>query len=518
MVLLVAGKPMSMRQLPDDPRAEALEDSDVHFRALANSAPELIWMSGLDKGCIWFNTQWLAFTGRTMAQEVGQGWTESIHGEDIEHCLRIYREAFDRRQRFEVEIRMRRADGRYRWVLDSGVPRYGPNQEFFGYIGSCIDITRVKRAEEDLNRAQSVGHIGSWHYDLRRCWFRASHECHRIFGIPVGTPLSYAKILAQVHPDDRESVDAMWRAWMLGEPYDIEHRLLVDGEVKWVREQAEHEYDAQGTLSGGFGIVQDITSRRQTLAQLRDANERLERIAAEQAEHLRRLASELTQAEQSERDRLYELLHDNAQPMLVAARLALSSLSMRSSPNDCLKVATQACDHISRVIDVARTLSQQLSPPLVRERGLIPALESLCGWVKDNHGQVIDLVCAPEVRLDDVTLRLLCFNAIRELLLNVVKHAGTVHVTLALQLVDHDNLRITVADGGSGFDPASRNRGTGLLGIERRLSMYGGSLQIDSSPGAGTLATLSLPLRQVTAGAAAAASRAAATDRRKPDA
>ena len=472
----------------------ALEEYNAYFRTLANSAPTLMWIFDLDGNCTWVNKQWLAFTGRTMEQEFGKGWLESLHADDLLRWQRRYADVFARRERFEVEYRLRRADGRYRWVLASGVPRYGADQEFLGYIGSCSDITRVKRAEEDLNRAQSVGQIGSWRFDLKRRRFRASQECQRIFGVLPGTPLSYPVLLAQVHPEDRKSVDATWRAWLQGEAYDIEHRLLVDGEVKWVRERAEHQFDAHQALIGGFGVVQDITRRRLTLAKLSVANQALETIAAEQAEHLHQLVRELTQVEQRERDHLYEVLHDEAQPLLVAARLSLSSLTPSSSPSDCLHIAAQACGHISQVIQVARTLSLQLSPPLIRERGLMPALESLCHWVKDNHGLEIALTGAADVEPNDLATRLLCFNAIRELLLNVVKHAGTTRVTLAVQRVDQSSLRIVVTDCGFGFDPAIGTKGTGLLGIARRLGMFGGSLKIDSRPGAGTVATLSLPV------------------------
>ncbi len=472
----------------------ALEEYDAFFRTLANSAPTLTWISDLDGNCTWVNKQWLAFTGRTMEQEYGKAWMESIHAEDVLRWQRRYADAYARRERFEMEYRLLRVDGRYRWVLAIGVPRYGADQEFLGYIVSCSDITRVKRAEDDLNRAQSIGQIGSWRFDLKRRRFHASQECRRIFGVPPGSRLSYAAVLAQVHPEDRKAVDVIWRAWFHGEAYDIEHRLLVEGEVKWVRERAEHKFDANQVVTGGFGIIQDITRRRLTLAKLRDANRALETIAAEQAEHLHQLVRELTQVEQRERDHLYELLHDEAQPLLVAARLSLSSLTPSSSPSDCLRIAAQACEHIGQVIQVARTLSLQLCPPLIRERGLMPALESLCHWVKDNHGLEIHLSGATNVEPNDMATRLLCFNAIRELLLNVVKHAGTPRVTLALHLVDQRSLRITVTDCGSGFDPATSTKGTGLLGIARRLSMFGGSLNIASSPGAGTVATLLLPV------------------------
>jgi PAS domain S-box-containing protein len=138
------------------------------------------------------------------------------------------------------------------------------------------DITARKEAEEalrrsrnDLDRAQEVGKIGWWRLDVRSNVLTWSEENHRIFGVPKGTPLSYDSFLSVVHPDDRAYVDAQWRAGLRGEPYDIEHRLLVAGKVKWVREKAYLELDADGALLGGFGVTQDITERKQAEEALR---------------------------------------------------------------------------------------------------------------------------------------------------------------------------------------------------------------------------------------------------------
>jgi len=116
--------------------------------------------------------------------------------------------------------------------------------------------------EQDLNRAQAVAHTGSWRLDVQRNQLLWSDETHRIFGIPRETPMTYETFLSSVHPEDREYVDHKWTAALSGEPYDIEHRIIVDDEVKWVRERAELEFDSKGELKGGFGTVQDITERK----------------------------------------------------------------------------------------------------------------------------------------------------------------------------------------------------------------------------------------------------------------
>jgi PAS domain S-box-containing protein len=126
-----------------DVNAEAkLRESEERFRTVADTAPLMIWMAGLDKLCIFFNKPWLEFTGRTMEQELGNGWADGVHPDDLDRCLTTYISSFDARRSFQMEYRLRRADGEYRWVLDNGTPRHHEG-EFAGYIGSCIDITEV---------------------------------------------------------------------------------------------------------------------------------------------------------------------------------------------------------------------------------------------------------------------------------------------------------------------------------------------------------------------------------------
>ena len=127
----------------------------------------------------------------------------------------------------------------------------------------------LRQIREDLDRAQEVGQIGSWRLDTRENVLTWSDENHRIFGVPKGTPLTYESFMEAVHPDDRQYVDTQWQAGLRGEPYDIEHRLVVGGQVKWVREKAYLEFDEAGGLLGGFGITQDLSLRKQAEEQIK---------------------------------------------------------------------------------------------------------------------------------------------------------------------------------------------------------------------------------------------------------
>ena len=139
------------RDITDRKHAEnVIRESEQRFLLVANTAPVLIWMSGTDKLRNYFNRPWLEFTGRSLEAELGNGWANGVHQEDLKRCLDTYSQASDRREPFRMEYRLRARDGKYRWLVDIGVPRFNPNGSFAGYIGSCIDITDQKRTEEAL--------------------------------------------------------------------------------------------------------------------------------------------------------------------------------------------------------------------------------------------------------------------------------------------------------------------------------------------------------------------------------
>jgi PAS domain S-box-containing protein len=131
--------------------------SPSDYAIIVEQAPILIWRSDLSMGCDYFNERWLAFTGRTMEQERGNGWAEGVHPEDLDRCLKIYTSAFAKQMTFEMEYRLRRHDGVWRWIFDRGVPAHDAAGQFTGFIGSCIDVTgrvEAERAMEKMRQAE----------------------------------------------------------------------------------------------------------------------------------------------------------------------------------------------------------------------------------------------------------------------------------------------------------------------------------------------------------------------------
>jgi PAS domain S-box-containing protein len=131
----------------------ALKQSEELFRNMADTAPVMIWLTGADKQCTYLNKQWIDFTGHSMEEQLGNGWVDAIHPDDRVRAYQIYANAFDERTTFEMEYRLLRHDGEYRWIFDSGAPRVSPDNVFLGYIGSCIDITERKKSEVELHDA-----------------------------------------------------------------------------------------------------------------------------------------------------------------------------------------------------------------------------------------------------------------------------------------------------------------------------------------------------------------------------
>jgi PAS domain S-box-containing protein len=366
---------------------EIARESEERFRLIANTAPVMIWMSDVDKQVTYVNQRWLDFTGWPPNEVPGHRWIGLIHPDDVERCGDVYVKAFDQRDPFEVDHRLRRRDGEYRWTVTVGVPRYGADRSFAGYVGTAVDVTDRKLAEVALV------------------------ESH---------------------------------------------------------------------------------------AALQERTAELERLTVQ----LRKLASDLTLAEQHAREQLAKALHDGLQQLLVSASMNLDRQVTRdghrgSGADDLL---LQAKGNLDEAITAARSLSFELFPPVLHGSGLPAAMFWLADWVRHQYGLVVQVSADPLANSARKDMRTLLFESVRELLFNTVKHAGVDRATLSLSLGADNMLRIIVEDRGIGFDPAKLTDdakdgrvGWGLFSIRERLMLLGGRFDIESAPGRGATFLLIAP-------------------------
>ena len=269
-----------------------LRESESRFRIVADAAPVLIWMSGVDKLCTFFNKPWLEFTGRSIKQELGNGWAEGVHADDLQRCLDTYNEAFDARKPFVMQYRLRRRDGEYRWVTDDGVPRYDILGQFAGYIGSCVDITELRKKEEALREfeervtlAARAANLGVWEMDTITNEIWMSDMARTLYQFDSNTRVDHAALQHRVHPEDRELRNsAVKTAVEAQSEYEIEYRLLLpDGTLRWIGGRGRWITGENRKGARLIGVSIDITPRKLAEAEAREYHE--------QVGHLSRLAA-----------------------------------------------------------------------------------------------------------------------------------------------------------------------------------------------------------------------------------
>jgi len=245
---------------------EALRESEQRFRMTANSAPVLIWMSGQDKRCTWFNQRWLDFVGRNIEQEIGDGWCDNVHPADFDRALDTYHAAFDARRSYEMEFRLQRDDGAWRWLLERGTPHFGPSGEFVGFIGTCIDITEHRETVEQLRESRArfktlAESLPQMIWTCQRDGYcdYLSRQWLDYTGRSEAQQLGRGW-LEQVHPEDRVKVHEEWtRAVGSGDTYDISFRIRrVDGVYRWFKTRAVPLRDPAGRILKWFGSNTDI--------------------------------------------------------------------------------------------------------------------------------------------------------------------------------------------------------------------------------------------------------------------
>ena len=270
---------------------DAIEKSRDYYRLLFEEFPTPVWQSGPDTKCGFFNKSWLEFTGRTMAQELGDGWAEGVHPDDLADCLNIYSSSFMERRKFRMEYRLRNRAGEYRTIMDVGSPFYDMYGEFRGYIGFVLDMTQERRtgealrkSESELKEAQHLAQIGNWSWDIENNTTSWSEELYNIFGMDANeAPPNYDGSPRIYTPESSSRLDdTVRRALKTGEAYELELEVnRPDGANRWVTARGKGVKDSSGRVVRLYGTIQDITERKISGEALRELGEKLQILVEE---------------------------------------------------------------------------------------------------------------------------------------------------------------------------------------------------------------------------------------------
>jgi PAS domain S-box-containing protein len=269
-----------------------LKESEVQYRNLANAGLALIWTSGTDKLCNYFNETWLKFTGRTLEQEMGNGWAEGVHPDDFDMCLQTYISAFDKQVPFEMEYRLLHSSGEYRWLVDLGTPNFNSSGEFAGYIGHCFDISERKQTELAIHKSEEK--YRNIFESIQDVYYEASLEGILLEVSPSIEILSkgqYNRIEMIGNPFDEIYANSGEKESFFSKLYEqkrvSDHELVLrnrDGSIISVAVSSSLSYDVNGNPTKITGILRDITERKnsenklkETLEQLNQANLHLEK-------------------------------------------------------------------------------------------------------------------------------------------------------------------------------------------------------------------------------------------------
>lgn len=491
-----------LRDITERKQIEAqLRESEQRFRAMADSAPAMIWVSGVDKSRTWFNRGWLEFVGRSMDQELGNGWTENIHPDDFERCLHSYVTAFDARQPFDVEYRLRRYDGVWRWILGNGAPRFGPNKEFSGYIGSCIDITERKLAEERFRLMVEASPSAVILVNQGGEIVLVNNLVQRLFGyereelLGCSVEMLVPKRFRHSHPDYRADFYTAPQARPMGAGRDL-FGLRKDGREVPV----EIGLAPLETSDGAVVLVSiiDISERKraeyeikQTLENLTRSNQELEQFA-------------------------YVASHDLQEPLrMVSSYVQLIARRYQgrldSDADEFIDFAVEGTNRMKVLINDLLVFSRvgtrgKEFAPVALERVFEIVVNDLQLSIQENN-LALTHDPLPQVLADDGQMVQLFEN----LLGNAIKFRGPakprVHVGAKHQ---GDKWLLSVRDNGIGIDPQFAERifiifqrlhtrkeypGTGIgLAICRKIvERHGGRIWVESEPERGAIFYFTLP-------------------------
>ncbi len=496
---------------------EDIRQSEDRFRMVARATNDVVWDWNLETNEIWRSdgiSTLYAFDPRQVEPDP-TWWREKIHPEDRNRVWASLQKAIrEGAGRWGEEYRFQRGDGEYAWIYDRGTVIYDENHNPVRMIGAMLDLTASKQAEAKMRASEmqmrsllesAIDGIIVINAAGRITEFNPGAE--KMFGYQrdevMGQLLSDKIIpqpLAKRHQEGLERYLKTGEGPILGRRIEMPARRR-DGKEFPVELTVVRIRDSHPPLFTGF--IRDISERRKMEEALRQMNDTLEnqvrertQLAEQRAVRLQELTSALAQAEQRERQRLAQMLHDHLQQILIAVKMNLSRFLRGGSQPD-MDAVQQAEELVEEAIDASRNFTMELSPPVLKDAGFFPALEWLSRWMKEKNGLAVEIHCDEALPPIPEELRIFLFQAVRELLLNVVKHAETDHAVVRVEKTD-ESILIEVCDEGKGFDAAralggSRD-GFGLFNLRERIEMLGGHLEIDSVAGQGTQVSLQAPV------------------------
>jgi len=488
----------------------ALRESEERFRLLADTAPVLVWRTGADGRYDFVNRPWLEFTGRTMEQELGDGWRQGVWTDDLPHYQQTYASAFEARQPFSLEYRLRRSDGVYRWILDTGVPRYGAGGHFAGYIGSCLDITDRKNSENALRDSQqrytmatAAGAVGVWDWNFDTGEVYVDPILKSILGFTDEEISSRAGDWgSRVHPGDLAMVTARTQACVDSSEseYDVEHRMIhKDGSVRWFLSRGSLWRHPDGTPHRMVGTKVDITERKRA----EEAIHEQEAVLRMSDLEIQDLMGRLIAAQEVERARLARDLHDDTSQQLAGLAISLSGIRRRvrllSGEEELLQQVSAVQQRTIALAGSVRQISHDLHPSTLKHVGLVNALSSYCAEVRKLNPMALTFHSDGSFESIDSDAALCLFRIAQEALRNVVAHAHAGRADVHLVRLG-DSADLTVTDDGKGFDLETvreRRDGLGLVSIKERVRLAGGSVSIATQVRKGTRVHVRIPMNEL---------------------
>jgi len=500
---------------------ESLRASQERFLMAAQAAKIGAYSRNLRTGKDYWSPEFLAIYGLGHEEPLPleKGLPAAIHPEDRKELMAEAKARLRRNlsPEFNQEHRIVLPDGQIRWVVSRGTIEFDEQDQALFVHGIVMDITERKNMETQLEESERLfrtvvenSRDGIHQFDLlQRKYVFMSPSQKRLTGFSrQELEMGMEAAARRLHPDDRPNVERYMEGLLAGEePREpMEYRWLVkSGEYRWFSDARSVIRNDQGEPVALVGSSRDITDKKRVEAELRQAKKELEARVRQRtmelqrrAEQLSELSSELTMAEQRERKRIAQILHDDLQQMLSAAKLHAEGLGEKIADRhkrDLLKIG----ELLTESINASRSLTMELSPPILQEKNVSAILEWIAAWAKSTHGLEVELQAEQAALVEEEEIRNLIFRSTRELLFNIVKHAGVDHATMELSSVDEEHLLIIVRDCGKGFDGDARSVegrsrvGFGLLSIQERVKLIGGHFTVDSSPGAGTCFSMILP-------------------------